>query len=1623
KETNKESDEETDEKDTDEKDKDEKDSDTYEYDNRDENEYYYSVKPFNVSFSLPELPAILGTRGTYGVAGTYPTGGGGIANSHYAWIHRDNWVNRLIRDFITRNYDGNFDGVFISNTSANSNMGPWNWNADDTLTLATVEANWTPAARANTIVLNTVTGTQLITALNNNAARPYGAFFHNGAWNFNDGTEIEPSEFYTVATNSFNQTLFPSANRRPLLVGNESVTLPVAAAHQIVYLSDNNTDVSNPTVHFSVTQGEGTITTFPLSAHEDRLLTLSGTRVILTANRGTGYEFVGWYEGTTRISEENVISFYHTNDKTVEAHFRATEAPTSLPHPNGTIGIRGIYGGTGNIGGTGTTSATTDIGRINRDLWIGRLVADFIDRHYTGDFDGIFISNAGGMSNAGPWSWNANEPLTYNLNGLGGGSNIVGNFAPAARGNFIVMHTLTGSQLIQALNVGSSSSGNNHARITGAYREGTAWYFDNGIQITTNGTYTVASNNFGIVTGWFPVESRRMLWWDGTTRPLGYYTPTITNNIPAYPSNAVFLPQAAGLQVQYRYENETDADNISFYFEANGNGRIETMPLSAHEGSLVTFENTRVTLTAIPEEGYVLTGWYVNDTLISSDQTYSFFHTKDTVDKTVEAHFELDDNLAPLRVDLLAITDFHGMVDNLMDDNHPGAGLLAAYARMYYDINPGNTMMLAAGDNFHGHPLSTHLGGAPAAWLHDFMDINYSALGNHEFSFGAINPTSDGRPHPFGNATFLAADLVYADHMPRAGQHPDFVEPYTVVNFHDEAVSIGIIGLMTTSMATSTNPALLTNYELRTPTLSNSQPEWYEYIDSIVDRLRNYYDVNAVVLLTHMTNNQAHILANTFDAGTFDAIIGGHLHVRHASRNNQTNTLVMEPGHHGNTVGRITFNFDANTGDIVNMNHHLSPVNAVRDFRNNPNFTANTYHPDFGTYEDIYNYASGIMQEFNYHASEFLDEPLGPRGTHGMRTGQNNTQGRAIRDAWITRLASESISNTYAGEWSGIFMSNQGGWRNTSGMWSFAPNDHFLMRDLIVTTPFSDFIGMVDINGRDLITLLSMPSGVGGGGIGLPNGGISTANNSMHGAFRGEQIAQQLIGSHYRDRWEWFLEDGTQIRDDENVIYTIAARNFIINGGSNFPFPSNSRAEEFGMEEVGRGVRVLLSNGLTMPVNLVPEDTDMWEHWEEMGLPGEILALRYALADQLRYRRDNYDSIEDFTSVVTIDTDGSGTANMQLFIPQPNQAGQSVFMMNMPDDLTVINGTRVFLNATPAVGYEFIGWADEDGYLFSAETNYSFASSGNQELVAVFRSEGYDGEGLPERPEETPEPDPAPPIRPRPPINNDKDDDDEADEITNGATNVGDTTSDTETRETDGIWTPGRPVQPQEDYTPPTPELDQIREQEPTPVTTPPTQTFNDVNSEAWYHNYINTVVRNGLFQGTAPGVFSPQLNMTRAMFTQVLANLEGVDLSLFADESSIFNDVSNSAWYFSAVQWASNAGIINGTGEGNFTPDDNITREQMAVMLYRFVNIKEIVLPQGTPAPSIEIRNLFARNNTTSFSDENHISAWAIDAVKAIQSAGIVRGRPNNSFDPQASATRAEVAAIFTRFLEIIEN
>lgn len=173
---------------------------------------------------------------------------------------------------------------------------------------------------------------------------------------------------------------------------------------------------------------------------------------------------------------------------------------------------------------------------------------------------------------------------------------------------------------------------------------------------------------------------------------------------------------------------------------------------------------------------------------------------------------------------------------------------------------------------------------------------------------------------------------------------------------------------------------------------------------------------------------------------------------------------------------------------------------------------------------------------------------------------------------------------------------------------------------------------------------------------------------------------------------------------------------------------------------------------------------------------------------------------------------------------------------------------------------------------------------------------------------------------------------------------------------------------------------------------------FGDLDTGAWYYEAVDYVLQNGLMSGYGDGSFGPDDSLSRAMLAQILYNKEGKPA---VSGTGSFADVPRGAWYAGAVSWASERGIVSGYGDGGFGPDDPITREQLVVMLWRY---------QGSPAPT---------GTMPDFTDAQQISGYAKDAVTWAAENGIVSGNGGGVLVPSGIATRAQVAQMLKNFME----
>ena len=183
----------------------------------------------------------------------------------------------------------------------------------------------------------------------------------------------------------------------------------------------------------------------------------------------------------------------------------------------------------------------------------------------------------------------------------------------------------------------------------------------------------------------------------------------------------------------------------------------------------------------------------------------------------------------------------------------------------------------------------------------------------------------------------------------------------------------------------------------------------------------------------------------------------------------------------------------------------------------------------------------------------------------------------------------------------------------------------------------------------------------------------------------------------------------------------------------------------------------------------------------------------------------------------------------------------------------------------------------------------------------------------------------------------------------------------------------------------------------PTPTPTPGTGLpFTDVPADRWSYPYIKQLYDAGVVSGTSATTFEPTANVTRAQFVTMIAGLAGADVSGYA--SGPFDDVQTGSWYAPYVNWAAASGIVSGTSATTFDPAAEISRQDMAVMLYNYAQQAGVQLKQTTVTP---------------FTDEGSIAAYALPAVQALHSAGVISGMPDGSFQPQATTTREQACVV----------
>ena len=253
-----------------------------------------------------------------------------------------------------------------------------------------------------------------------------------------------------------------------------------------------------------------------------------------------------------------------------------------------------------------------------------------------------------------------------------------------------------------------------------------------------------------------------------------------------------------------------------------------------------------------------------------------------------------------------------------------------------------------------------------------------------------------------------------------------------------------------------------------------------------------------------------------------------------------------------------------------------------------------------------------------------------------------------------------------------------------------------------------------------------------------------------------------------------------------------------------------------------------------------------------------------------------------------------------------------------------------------------------------------------------------ESEQKPEQPEQKPEPKPTPTPDPTPSRGDESNDDSNYDRRPGSGSSSSSSDSDKKTEQTE--------------------ETEPVEQ----PNTSQTAPVFDDVPSREWYYQAVTYVSTNGIMSGNGSS-FAPNEQLTRGMMAQILYNLEkAADIST----AVAFPDVSSSDWFATAASWASAKGFMSGYSNGSFGPNDAITREQLAAILYRYAQAK------GYDVSSLA--------EISTFTDGASTSDWAETAVRWAVASGLLSGKTGvggSRLDPTGTATRAEVAQILTNF------
>ncbi len=191
----------------------------------------------------------------------------------------------------------------------------------------------------------------------------------------------------------------------------------------------------------------------------------------------------------------------------------------------------------------------------------------------------------------------------------------------------------------------------------------------------------------------------------------------------------------------------------------------------------------------------------------------------------------------------------------------------------------------------------------------------------------------------------------------------------------------------------------------------------------------------------------------------------------------------------------------------------------------------------------------------------------------------------------------------------------------------------------------------------------------------------------------------------------------------------------------------------------------------------------------------------------------------------------------------------------------------------------------------------------------------------------------------------------------------------------------------------------------PTSIVVEDKDRFSDVDSDDWYADAVAYVLEKGIMNGVDADKFQPEATLTRGMFATILHRIENTPA---VEGEASFEDILEGEWYADAVAWANANGIVKGISETEFAPNNNITREQIATIIYRYCQFKGIDVTTG----EVILAN---------YDDFGAVSDYAVEAIKYAVGSGLMKGRTERTLNPRENVTRAEASTLIMRFVEMI--